>query len=237
MLKTQAVDIRSGRPAPVGITADLPEDFPAVPALPETLLLMELKTQEFSVDLREMSSLVLSDLGATLQILRLAASESDSVEERPVRIEDCISSLGMQTCLAAVGQQAVLTSLWHRELPEVWAHAREVARACRAAAPAAGVRSDEAYLVGLLHAIGSLPQLLGWRRSPSHLKDPARAAVLLSEQWLLPPAVQEFCQAWESGRTENRWVRMLRMAHPHAGQSPQSCPLESLAAPRLQRVL
>ena len=218
------------------MVAESIEDFPAVPVLPETLLLMELKARDFSVDLGEMASFVLNDLGATLQILRLAASEFENPEERPVRIEDCISCLGMQACLTAVGQQAVLTGLWHRYLPEVWAHARESAQACRSAAAGAGVRSEEAYLVGLLHGIGSLPQLLGWRSS-SRLKQANRAAVLLSERWLLPPAVQEFCHAWEAGQLDNRWIRMLRMAHPHAGRSPQSCPLASLSAPRLQRVL
>jgi len=238
VLKTDAIDIRTGQPAFFPAPANSVDNLPAVPVLPETLLRMELCSQEFSVDLGEISFLVLSDLGATLQILRLAAREREDTEERPARIEDCISGLGMQACLAAVGQQAVLAETWHRELPELWAHAREVAQACRTvAAVVGGVHPEEAYLVGLTHALGALPALLGWRGLEPGLRIPGRAALLLAERWSLPPCVQEFCHAWDRGELDNRWVRLLRMAHPHAGRSPRACPLESLPSPRLQRVL
>lgn len=70
---------------------DALDDLPDVPALPETLLQMELRLHEFSIDLHELSQLVLSDLGATLQIMRLAARESSAPDAHPARIEDCIS--------------------------------------------------------------------------------------------------------------------------------------------------
>jgi hypothetical protein len=58
---------------------------PAIPIMQETLLLLDLVVQEPSVDLREMSKLVLDDLGATLQILRLAGSEYSNSKDRPLR--------------------------------------------------------------------------------------------------------------------------------------------------------
>ena len=58
---------------------------PAIPIMQETLLLLDLAAQESSVDLREMSQLVLDDLGATLQILRLAGREYDNSHDRPLR--------------------------------------------------------------------------------------------------------------------------------------------------------
>ena len=51
------------------------DPLPAVPVMPETLLLLDLVAQEPTVDLRGMSQLVLDDMGATLQILRLAGRE------------------------------------------------------------------------------------------------------------------------------------------------------------------
>lgn len=237
VLKTDAIDIRTGRSSVFCFPADSLDDFPAIPVLWETLLLMELRSREFSVDLGEMSSLALCDVGATLQILRLAARES-LAPEHSVRMEDCISGLGMQACLSVMGEQAVLTGIGHSEVPEIWAHAREVAQACRAVAAADdGVHPEEAWLVGLLHGIGSLPRVLGWQGTDSGLSAAKRAAVLLAERWSLPPCVQEFCRAWDDDERDNRWIRVLRAAHPHAGRSPQSCPLASIAAPRLRRVL
>lgn len=237
MLKTEAIDIRTGRPIRLRAEAEAIDECPAVPVLPETLLLMELRTQEFSVDLGILSALVVSDAGATLQILRLAAREFENAEVRPVRIEDCISSLGVQACLAAVGQQAFLSSRQRNQLPEIWAHAREVGQACRAvAAEVDGVHPDEAYLVGLLHGLGSLPQLLGWRDPVFSGRNAKQTAVLLAEHWSLPPTIQEFCHAWAGDKADNRWLRVLELAHPRAGRPPDSCPLFP-AARRLQRVL
>jgi hypothetical protein len=238
VLKTDPIDIRTGQPTLFRTPSASSDDFPAVPVLPETLLRMELRSHELSVDLGEISFLVLSDLGATLQILRLAAREHENAEERPVRVEDCISGLGVQACLAAVSQQPILSQGRHRELPELWAHAREVAQACRTiAAVVGGVHPEEAYLVGLTHSLGSLPALLEWQGLESRARNPKRAAVLLAERWSLPRCVQEFCCAWDREEQDNRWLSLLRMAHPHAGRSPLSCPLESLPAPRLHRVL
>ncbi len=62
---------------------DLVREFPDVPVLSETLLLMELKIRDRAVDLTEISHLVLSDLGAVLQIMRLAGREDGSAESRP----------------------------------------------------------------------------------------------------------------------------------------------------------
>jgi len=85
------------QPTQVGAAPD-----PAIPIMQETLLLLDLAVQESSVDLREISQLVLDDLGATLQILRLAGREYANSHDRPLRIEDCISALGVNACMQAV---------------------------------------------------------------------------------------------------------------------------------------
>ena len=58
--------------------------------MPETLLLMDLGALEKPVDLEEITQVVLSDPGATIQVLRLAGRERALGEEREARIEDCI---------------------------------------------------------------------------------------------------------------------------------------------------
>jgi hypothetical protein len=86
---------------------DFSDDLPAIPVLPETLLLLDLEAQERSVDLKRVAELVLSDLGATLQILRLAGREHACAEFRPSRIEDCIVDLGVDVCLQALSAHTV----------------------------------------------------------------------------------------------------------------------------------
>ena len=99
------------------VQLDLVRDFPDAPVLSETLLLMELKIRDRAVDLREISQLVLSDVGAVLQIMRLAGREDGSAENRPTRIEDCISGLGLQVCLEAMSRQPVLVTKSRVDLP------------------------------------------------------------------------------------------------------------------------
>lgn len=238
MLNADTIDIRTGRtvrPNALRIPGDPIDNFPNVPVLPETLLMMELRSHEFSVDLQEMSQLVLGDLGAVLQILRLVAREYEDAAERPTRIEDCISALGMQACLKAAAQQTILSDMRHSGVLELWAHAREIAQACRTVAASVGrVQPEEAYLVGLTHALGSLPDLLGWQRPIPGCKRWEHAGTRLAECWSLPLCVQEFAIAWDRSDLDNPWVEIVRVAHQVARRSPQRCPLYLGLTPQLQ---
>jgi hypothetical protein len=208
------------------------DDLPDVPALPETLLLMELRLHDFSIDLRELSQLVLSDLGATLQILRLAARECAG--DRPARIEDCISHLGADACLRVAGRRTVLSEARHRGVIEVWAHAREVAQLCRKIAVAGGDRDhpDEAYMVGLMHSLGALPEVLGWPWPPTMANGWTTKGKRLAETWFLPSCVQQLFAEPQAPGTEKGWNSLLRKAHQMARISPR-CPLCAGMAPQL----
>ena len=78
--------------------------LPAVPVLTETLLLLDLQAHQPSVDLNRFTRLILDDVGACLQILRLAGQEYGDAQG-PMRIEDCISDLGIDRCLEAMSAQ------------------------------------------------------------------------------------------------------------------------------------
>jgi hypothetical protein len=230
VLNTQAFDLWTVRPTDLRFPLQPIDDFPGVPVLPETLLRMELMSHEFSVDLQEISQLVLSDLGATVQILRFAARECPDPEDRPSRIEDCISALGVQASIRAAGQKSVLSAARQPGAMEVWAHARKVAQACQSLASVMGtVPVEEAYLVGLTHALGSLPGLLGWPGRD-------RAASRLAECWSLPLCVQEFAAAWDRSDSDNLWVALVRSAHRQVRRSSLPCPFEEALGPRLQRL-
>lgn len=238
LLNSNAYQILSGSRAfasPESLQPRLVDNFPDVPALPETLLLLELKLYDFSADLEEISQLVLRDLGATLQILRLASREYGFAEDRPVRMEDCISSLGLEACLQAAGQRAILSDSRHRSMFEFWAHARDVAQAARTIALTAHgtVHPDEAALVGLCHALGTIPTLLGWEWGDRNVDSWTDRALRMAERWSLPACVRDyFLEMTQPDRPEH-WVELMRSAHRSASRSFLTCPLYQSVRPRL----
>ena len=199
------------------------EELPDIPAMPETLLAMELQLQERSVDLSEISALILDDIGATLQILRLASGEYGQ-EDRPARIEDCISALGLRACLRAASNAAPMKGSGHRALAQFRAHSCEIAHLCRLLAEEMPelAAPQEAYLTGLLHDMGALPAVLGWNRSDL----PANrtlAAMRMAEQWSLPTFLKDFFR--HVSLPESRLSKLVSMAHRLAEGSPASCSL------------
>ena len=199
--------------------------LPDVPVLSETLLLMELKIREQAVDLREVSNLVLTDLGATVQVMRAAASEDYSADCRITRIEDCISGLGLQACLEAMARRPLKRSSRQTEVVEAWLHARNTAENSRflALEEYPNIHPDEAYLVGLLHAIGTLPTVLGWSRTPDLPRDPMLAGLKMAEAWSLPHCVEEYFSALRAPKGANRWTHIVGLAHQQADRSLLKC--------------
>ena len=192
---------------------ELVRDLPDLPVMSETLLLMELMVQERSVDLREISQIILSDLGAALQILRLAGRESYSIGELPTRIEDCISELGARTCLEAISRRVITRGAERSEIAAAWTHARTVAEAARSMADEFSVSPEEAYLVGLFHAIGSLPSLLGWWQTPPIAGNPEAVGMRMAQAWCLPRCVAEYFAPYRSTTGSNVWKEMMRRVH------------------------
>jgi len=206
------------QPAQAGASLNLPN----IPVLSETLLVLDLMVQQRSADLREVARLVLGDVGATLQILRLAGREYGIGEGRPERIEDCISDLGLQPCLEAMGAQTVSRDIAHQAIAEFWAHSREIAEYSRLVAEEIpDVNPDEAYLVGLLHALGLLPALLGWRDAVA--AGGALAGLMLAKRWALPHCVLDFFTETHTTGYPTRWSEIVRKAHHRANKSSVHC--------------
>jgi hypothetical protein len=206
--------------------------------LPETLLRLELEAQERCVDLRGISEVVLSDLGATVQILRLSALECGNTDRQLTRIEDCISGLGLSACLEAVSAQAVARDSRYDAIAETWAHSREIAHFSRLAAEdTPEVNPDEAYLVGLLHTIGLLPHVLGWSGGASKSMDPAYTGLLIARQWSLPQFAVEYFRELHADGSATPWPEIVHQAHRSASGSSRNCPLEQRTRPQLYRAV
>ncbi len=214
--------------------AEFTHELPDVPALPETLLLMDLQVNEHSVDLREISRLVLDDLGATVQILRLAGRQYGCAEDRPHRIEDCIADLGLQACLEAAAAKTIHRDNRNQAIAEVWEHSRTIAFHCRLIAEdMLGINPDEAYLVGLFHAIGLLPSMLGWDWQETGPSDGAMLGRVMADDWALPQCVIEFFTELEMPASAGRWSAIVHAAHQMSERSPMNCIFEQDLRPQL----
>ena len=157
--------------------------------MPQTLLILDLLIQEPCVDLREVSRVVLGDLGATLQILRVAGREYGNAEGRPTRVEDCIADIGLEACLKAVSAQTVANDGRRTSVGEFWAHSRRLRsipgwwrRICRD-------QSRRGVSDRLLHAIGMLRHA-GVERAPG-LTDGALAGLRIAKRSVAAHPVME----------------------------------------------
>jgi HD-like signal output (HDOD) protein len=216
------------------VQAEFSRDLPDIPAMTQTLLILELLIQEPCVDLREVSRVVLGDLGATLQILRLAGREHGHAEGRPTRIEDCIADIGLQACLKAVSAQTIAKDGRRTEIGEFWAHSREIAEYSKIVAEdMPGINPEEAYLAGLLHALGMLPTLLGWREAG--ITDGALAGLRIAKRWSLPHPVMELFNEMHLTGYATRWSGIVQKAHLRATRSSINCPFERSLRPQLHR--
>jgi hypothetical protein len=204
---------------------DLARDLPDVPVMPETLLLMELSAHGRSIDLHEITQIVLGDLGATIQTLRLAGHEYPVAEGRPNRIEDCISALGVQACIEAASRRTLNRAMDKLSIRKAWSHAGEIAGNCKRIAEtmARNVGPDEAYLNGLLHSLGSLPAILGWEPMYPVLKDPDLVGLRLAQAWSLPLCVVEYFRELRDLPSSGRWSGIVHGAHEELNLYSREC--------------
>ena len=146
--------------------------FPAVPTLLTTRLQMELLLADRAVELKAAAGILLNDLGATLEIFRRAGEDCDpACGQRPLRLEDCLASLGtdvwMEVVCAHAVERAVPGSARPEQLSLFWEHGRQMAYVCWLLAQQEDeFCPEEAYLLGLLHEAAALPALLGWVAVP-----------------------------------------------------------------------
>lgn len=210
----------------IGQTDDL-RDLPDVPVLPATLLRLELKSREHSVDLREISQIVLGDVGASLQIFRYAGRESGSAWDSPGRIEDCISTLGLHGCLEAICRKLLTKSADQAAAIDFWVHSKCIADLCVLLAEEAtsGVSREEIYLTGLFHDFSSLPAILGWDWITRASGGQEQLILNIAEAWCLPSFVVGYLREFGAPAVTDRWTRIVERAHSIMSSSQVSIPM------------
>ena len=194
--------------------SDLLREVPDLPVISGTLLSMELVICQRSVDLAQVSQLVLSDLGATLQILRRAGREAAMGRDCLERVEDCISWLGLEGCLEAMAECPITRSTRFATILSAWDRAREIAVISRFVAEklALNVASEDAYLVGLAHGIGNLPEILKWDWMSQSGGNNDLAGLRIAEAWRLPHCIVDYFLDRLAGKTQTPWTMIVDCA-------------------------
>ena len=196
-----------------------------VPVMSATVLGLEMLLQDPCIDLGMASELVLSDVGATIQILRLIGKEYDYPAERPSRMGDCLAGLEVGAWFSAVSARTFVCDRKHAATTAVWRHSRLVAQYSQLVAESLDdVSPEDAYLVGLLHGIGDIPATLGWSDSGRAGKD---AGALAAMEGTLPLFVLGALRSLNDSTSSPTWRFILTAAHELAGSRMDLVPYAS----------
>jgi HD-like signal output (HDOD) protein len=191
--------------------------LPGLPILTTTRLQLELLLNDPVVDLRAVTDVILADVGATLQILRTVGREFTATDGRPDRIEDCIVSLSAARCHQVVCAPNESES---ETFAEEWQFRRMRAeRARELARDREGFSPEEAYLVGLLHRLGTIPHLLGWNINTSTSDEDDALGVMLAFHWNLPDCVLSASSERHEDAETAKWREILESADKLTQQS------------------
>jgi HDOD domain len=184
-----------------------------VPVMLATVLGLEILLHEPCIDLGMATELILSDVGATIQILRLVGKEYEFAAEHPSRMGDCISSLDSSTWFDAISARTFACDGEHTATTSLWNHCRLVAQYAQLVAESLdGICPEEAYLVGLLHEIKTIPNVLGW---PNTGLGDRESVVLAAMEGSLPLFVLSAIRSVNnsSSSSSSTWSFILNAAH------------------------
>lgn len=182
-----------------------------VPVMLATVFGLDMLLQEPNIDLRMVSELVLSDVGATIQTLRLVRREYETAAERPNRMCECIAGLDASLWFETLSTRTFVGDKAHSAVTAVWKHCRSVAQCARFVAESMDdITPDDAYMVGLLHGIGAIPAALNWPESQL-----GRAMFAMEET--LPPFVLAAIGSVDGPSCSSVWRFVLTAAHKLAG--------------------
>ena len=186
-----------------------------VPVMSATVMGLEMLLQDPCIDLGMATELVLSDVGATIQILRLIGREYDFPAERPTRMGDCLASLDVDAWFGAISARTFVCDRKHAATTAVWRHSRLVAQYAQLVAESLDdVSPEDAYLVGLLHGIGDIPAALGL---PDRSRGGKAAGALSAMEGTLPLFVLDAIHSMSDGASAPGWRFILTTAHELAG--------------------
>ena len=171
--------------------------FSSPPALPSVLLRLEWLLSEFVADLQGITNLIRGDIGLTAQLLRLAARETEGSPDTVVAISDLVVNVGLEKLRALVARTNPLPDDLSgdpgvKACERFWMHCRLTASVAEElAGRSPGIRSEDAYLAGLLCHLGDLPSLLGQVAPGSDATDTHELGYRMASTWGFPHILAE----------------------------------------------
>jgi hypothetical protein len=188
-----------------------------VPVMSATVLGLQMLLHDPFIDLRKVSALILSDVGATIQILRLIGREYALATERPGRMDDCIAGLDVSDWFSALSARTFACDAEHYAATALWKHSLLVAQYSQLVAESIeGISPEDAYLVGLLHEIQAIPIVFGWQSGDSGAASPS---VLFAMDGAQPHFVLAAMRSVNEPSSSSPWKLILTAAHDLADDS------------------
>ncbi len=189
--------------------------FPEVPVLPSTLLGLELLLQRPAFDLAQAARLLGTDPGAVLHLFGMVAAEFPDETGRPVRLNECMANLSPRRLLGrlAGAPLAQRSRREHTQFAGFAAHAAEIGQSAQAVADSLGLPREQAFLVGLLHELGCLPPVLGWRGEPWRPVSAVLCCEQLARSYGLPDALRSALDDVHRERADSVWTAVIAAAH------------------------
>ena len=168
-------------------------EFPSPPALPNSLLRLDLWLSSFVADLHDITHIIKSDIGLTVQLLRLAARESEESPGKIGTISEIVVNVGLEKSRTLVAGSVTLPQHFRGRAglsmcDRFWTHSRLTALiAEELACQSSEVSPEEAYLAGLMCRLGDLPSLLGWQSPGSSAENSRHLGRRIARAWGFPP--------------------------------------------------
>ena len=196
-------------PEPAKYEAAAAELLRNVPVMSATVLALDNLLHAPCVDLKRAAQFILSDVGATIQVLLLVGRECDSMAQPLSRMDDCLASLDVSAWFGVISAAPTFPSDQpYAALTAMWRHCRLVAQYAQLVAESLdGVSPEDAYLLGLLHEFEALPVALGWPEDASAIEGLLPLFVLAAMR-----VVNEACPL-------STWRSILTDAHELAGDT------------------
>jgi hypothetical protein len=206
--------------------------LPDLPVFCETLLLTELAAGARPIELARISKLMLTDPGATIQVMRLAGRQCGAGGDSD-RIEDCISGLGVNACLDAMSRWTITRTGRYAAIEDAWEHARTIAEISSQLAKerVTDASPEDAALVGLCHEIGRWPEVLGWHWAAAPAGNDDLAGLTIAEAWSLPWCVREYFASRSKTGVHSQWPAIIERAHQIAESQAGRCRRHHLHSP------